>query len=81
MECYRVDFHRGVIMQTRLVQAGDLPVFTGDPIHVQPAQAKGPAVPQGQQDALFELSAYEAAEPGPVDAGVEGLPIFEGANE
>lgn len=69
------------MQQTRLVQAGDLPVFTGDPIHVQPAQAKGPAVPQGQQDALFALEAYEVAEPGPVDAGVEGLPIFQGGTE
>lgn len=69
------------MQQTRLVQAGDLPVFTGDPIRVQPAPLPGPAAPQGQQDALFELEAYVAADLGPSDAGVVGLPIFEDANE
>jgi len=69
------------MQQTRLVQAGDLPVFTGDPIRVQPAQAKEPAAPQGQQEALFELEAYVAADLGPVDAGVVGLPIFKDTNE
>jgi len=69
------------MQQTRLVHAGDLPVFTGDPIRVQPAQVKEPAAPQGQQDTLFELEVYEAADLGPSDAGVVGLPIFEDANE